>query len=395
MLVIVAIVLVSLVLVTWMWRHVMLSATLRDDPHLHADADAEAPANAPKLSVLIPARNEAHNIVRALDTVLAQDYPDFEVIVADDRSDDDTRTIVRTVAESDPRVGLVTCDQLPDGWTGKNHALWCAQKEARGELLLFLDADVALDPGAINVMVNALLEGRLDMLSLLLRVDSRSFWEKSIRVLVGSMLMLRFPLRKVNDPSSSVAFANGQAILIRREVYDAVGSHESIRSILLEDIALARRVKQDGHRLCAAYGFDMAAARMYASLADIWRGWSRIFYSAFEGSLPKLLVGVLLLAVFTLLPYFALVYAAALLLSGVAPAAPTALLVLSLMQITVMLSLMVRMHRMTRCEAGYVVMHFPAALLAMGILFTSISRKFSRRGIAWKGTRYDTRGDHV
>ena len=323
--VILAIVLVSLVLATWCWRHVMLTRSLRDDPHLRADVGTGPRRDLPMVSVLIPARNESVNIARALDAVLSQSYDKFEVIVVDDRSEDDTREVVRDVARCDTRVRLVTCDELPDGWTGKNHALHLAAAEARGELLLFLYADVALDPGAMLVLVSYLREHRVDMLSLLLRLDSRSFWEKSIRVLLGSMLMLRFPLGAVNDPSSDAAFANGQLILIRREIYDDVGGHESMRSVLLEDIALARRVKEKRHHLCAAYGFDMAAARMYASLGDIWRGWRRIFYSAFEGRPEKLFIGVLLLVVFTLTPYFALIAAVAILAAGGPVAAPTVL----------------------------------------------------------------------
>ena len=391
MLTTIAIVILSLVLLMWVWRHRLMTRTLRDDPHIRADANAPIPENPPFVSVVIPARNEASNIRRTLDAVLSQHYPNFEVIVADDRSEDETRNVVRDAAAADVRVRLFEVTELPEGWAGKNHALWQASQEARGELLLFLDADVALDAGALAVLVSHLLQNRVDMLSTFLRLDSHSFWEKSIRVLLGSMLLVRYPLEKVNDPTSKKAFANGQLIMIRSDVYREIGGHERVKSILLEDVALAGEVKLHGHRLSVGYGFDLAAARMYSSLADICRGWSRIYYSGFGGSLRRVLFGMVLLLVFTLFPYVCLITAAAMLLAGGAATGPLVLLLLSVVEIAAMQGLMVRMHRLSRCEPGYVAMHFPAALVALGILLSAVFRRFSSKGIVWKGTRYDTR----
>ncbi|HUV38294.1 MAG TPA: glycosyltransferase family 2 protein [Planctomycetota bacterium] len=381
----------SLVLLMWVLRHGMMTRTLRDDPHLAADPDAPIPDDRPLVSVIIPARNEARNIRRTLDALLVQHYPRFEVIVADDRSNDETPGIVGDVAARDKRVRLIKISELPEGWTGKNHALWRAQQDARGELLLFLDADVALDPGALAVLVADLLDHHVDMLSTLLRLDSHSFWEKSIRVVLGSILMVRHPLRQVNDPRSTVAFANGQLILIRSDVYREIGGHASVKSILLEDVALAHEVKRRGKRLRAAYGFDLASARMYDSLGEIFRGWRRIYYSGFGGSAARVLFGVVLLVVFTLFPYFCLVFSGATLVADGFSAGTLALLVLSIVEIAVMLALMVRMHRLSRCEVAYVAMHPAAGLIALGILLAAASRRFAPGGIVWKGTRYDTR----
>jgi len=343
------------------------------------------------MSILIPARNEADNISRALDVLLTQDYPSFEVIVADDRSEDETASVVRSFLGKDPRVRLVEIRELPEGWTGKNHALSEAAKVARGDLLLFHDADVALDPGALSVVTSYFLENRLDMLSLILRLDSRSFWEKVLRVLAGSVLLFRFPLRLVNDPKSPRAFANGQLILMRSQVYRAVGGHERVKSILLEDIALARLVKGEGHRLGLAYGFDLAAARMYSSLGEFWKGWTRIFYSALRGSPARLLAATLLLAVFSLSPYFALIFAGVVLAAEGVSTPPLALLALAGAEIAVILWLMARLHRMSRCESAYVLLHLPAVVILLGILLWAASKRLSPTGIEWKGVRYDTR----
>jgi cellulose synthase/poly-beta-1,6-N-acetylglucosamine synthase-like glycosyltransferase len=382
-----------LVLAVWVWRYRMITGTLREDPFLRARAEASPSRliGTPTISVLIPARNEAGNIPRALDALLAQNYPAFEVIVTDDRSEDDTPHIVRSFLAKDRRLRLLESRELPEGWTGKSYALWQAAREARGEILLFHDADVALDPGALSVITSYFVENRLDMLSLILRLDSRSFWEKSLRVLAGSVLLFRFPLSEVNDPKSPRAFANGQLIMMRSEVYRAVGGHRRVKSILLEDIALAGLVKHEGHRLGLAYGFDVAAARMYSSLGDFWKGWTRIFYSALRGSPARLLAAALLLTVFSLSPYIALIFAAVLLAAqGVSPA-PLALLFLAAAEIALLLRLMVKLHRMSRCESAYALLHLPASVILLGILLSAMSKRFSQNGIEWKGVRYDTR----
>ena len=381
------------VLAAWVRRHGQVTRALREEPFLRAGTGTPPPraAATPMISVLIPARNEAGNLSRALDALLVQDYPAFEVIVADDRSGDDTASVARSFAARDSRVRLVEIRELPEGWTGKSHALLEAVAEARGDVLLFHDADVALDPGALSVVTAYFLSNRLDMLSLILRLDSRSFWEKTLRVLAGSVLLFRFPLIEVNDPDSSRAFANGQFILMRSEVYRAVGGHERVKSVLLEDIALARVVKEEGHRLGLAYGFDVAAARMYSSLADFVRGWTRIFYSALGGSPARLLAAVLLLSVFSLSPYVTLIYAAALVAAGEVSPAPVALLVLAAAEVAAVLWLMVRLHRMSRCERAYALLHPAAVVVLLGILLWAASRRFSPTGIEWKGVRYPTR----
>jgi chlorobactene glucosyltransferase len=344
--------------------------------------------------VLIPARNEAENIGRSLEAVLSQNYPDFEVLVMDDRSEDDTARIAADLARRDPRLRLLRNAGIPEGWTGKNTVLWKLSREARGDILLFLDADVTLDPGAISVMTSCFVEKRLDMLSAVLRIESRSFWEKAVRLFVGAMLMLRFPLKSVNNPKSGTAFGNGQAIMMRAETYRAVGGHERVKSIVMEDMALARLVKQHGLRLFVAYGFDLAATRMYSSLGEILRGWSRIFFGAFRGSVGRLLLCVLMTVVFSLSPFVALFYAVTLLALGASASGPlVALLVLSIVQVLSMKTLMVRVSRMTRSEPLYVAFYLPAALFSIGILFSAISRRFSSKGIVWKGVRYDVRGD--
>jgi cellulose synthase/poly-beta-1,6-N-acetylglucosamine synthase-like glycosyltransferase len=382
----------AFVLAIWTSRHYALHRAYRDEPFVRADASAGPPEPAPRISVLIPARNEARNIRRCLDALLAQNYPHFEVIVIDDRSGDETVRIVREVGEKNPRVRLLISEPLPDGWTGKNHALHQASRAASGELLLFLDADVALDPGALVAMVRRMTDDNVDMLSMLIRLDSRNFWEKAVRVLAGAILTVRYPFRKVNDPKLPHAFANGQIIMVRTDVYRELGGHERVRAILLEDVALAHLVKESGRRLMVAYGFDAAAARMYSSFGELWRGWSRIYYSGFRGSVPKLLLHTLALVVFSLSPYVSLAWAAALLATGRTGPAAQALLALAALEVLVMDWLMVRLHRVSRCEGRYAALNWLAVLVCLGIMISAIRRCFTSGVIVWRDTSYDVNG---
>ena len=385
------IILGSVVVLVWVSRHVEISRMQREDVFLRADPQVTPPVPAPMISVLIPARNEAHNIARTLESLLSQNYPRLEIIVADDRSEDDTAAIVRDFAARDTRIRLVEYRDLPEGWTGKNHVLWQVSQEAQGEILLFLDADVALDPGAIPVMLSHVLEHQLDALSMLLRLDSAGFWEKATQVLLGGMLMLRFPLKKVNNPKSSRAFANGQVVMMRAQGYRAIGGHESVRSTLLDDMALARRIKQHGLRLTVAYGFDMASTRMYRSLADLWRGWSRIFCGSLRGSLVMLFFAMTMLLIFTLSPYVVLASSGLGLLLSTIEGGTLAVFLLSVLELAVMLSVVYRLHRMSRCEEVYVALNPVSGLIALGILASAVVKRLSSRGIVWKGTRYDAR----
>ncbi len=379
----------TLGLAVWTSRHFALDRARRNEPFVRADSSAPPPTPAPAVSVLIPARNEEANLRRCLSALLAQNYPALEVVVVDDRSDDGTARIVREAAASDPRVRLLHVEDLPSGWTGKNHALWQGALEARGEVLLFLDADVALDPGALTAMVRRLEDDRADMLSLLLRLDSTSFWEKTVRVLAGAVLTVRYPVRKVNDPRCPHALANGQIIMIRAEAYRALGGHEAVRSALLEDVALAHHVKESGRRLVMAYGFDAAAARMYSSFRDLRRGWTRIYYSGFRADPGRLALAASALAVFSVMPWVMLVWAAALVVLGGTTPEEWALLAVSAAQVAVMVSLMARLHTISRSHARWALLNPLAAVLCLMFMVWAAAQCFTPGVIVWKDTAYD------
>lgn len=239
---------------------------------------APPPADTPLVSVCIPARNEETNIRRCVEAALRQDYPNFEVIVLDDRSADSTPTLLKDIASRDSRLLPVSGSDLPDGWAGKPHALYQAARVARGEWLCFVDADTFLEPFALSSAYAETMKQKADLFTVITDQVLLTFWERVIMPLVLTALTVGFSPRKVNDPKRTDAISNGQFIFIKRSVYDAIGGHESVKDKIAEDQAIAHHVKSRGFRLILADGTRVMSTRMYTSFAGIWEGWTKNIY---------------------------------------------------------------------------------------------------------------------
>jgi chlorobactene glucosyltransferase len=252
---------------------------------------APPPQHAPLISICIPARNEENNIRSCVEAALAQDYPNIEVIVLDDRSTDATLTQLQKIAAHDSRLVPISGADLPDGWAGKPHALYQAAAAARGEWLCFVDADTFLTPKAISSCYVKALETEADLFTVMTEQVLGSFWEKVVMPLVMTALSVGFSPRKVNDPTRRDAVANGQFILIKRRVYDAIGGHEKVKDQIVEDKALSELVKWNGHRLVIADGMQVVRTRMYTSLPTMWEGWTKNIYLGLRDHVAMLFLG--------------------------------------------------------------------------------------------------------
>ncbi len=247
-------------------------------------ASSTPAATQPKVSVIIPARNEEANIGRCLRSILAQQGIAFQVIVVDDHSTDRTAEIARQVAQEfdgayDARRPQVIVMQarrpLPAGWTGKANALCSAVPLARGDWLLFTDADTEHAPGSLAAAVQEAEQHGADLFSLSPEQEVEGFWERALMPVIFAELAATFRPRDVSDPTKPVAAANGQYLLIRRGVYQEVGGHAAVAGDLLEDVALARRVKGAGHVLRFRLGKGMVRTRMYRGLQQMREGWTK------------------------------------------------------------------------------------------------------------------------
>lgn len=241
------------------------------------DCPPPPPEDAPLISAIVPARNEAVNIGACLGSLLHSHYARFEVIIVDDQSSDGTRDIARNLAERDGRVRLVEGQELPPGWLGKCWACWQGYREARGDVLLFTDADTRHEPELLGHAAGALRSSGAALVSLVPRQDMKTFWERIVLPHVFTVLAMRYPdLGRINrSRNPRDAIANGQFILIRRDAYEATGGHEAVRAEVVEDLCMAQRVVASGRRLFLANGTDLMRTRMYRSLSGIVEGWSK------------------------------------------------------------------------------------------------------------------------
>jgi chlorobactene glucosyltransferase len=246
---------------------------------------------AARVSILVPARNEARNIRRCVEGLLAQTYPDFELIVLDDRSTDATPSILAELAASDRRLRVVRGEELPEGWAGKPHALAQAARLARGDWLCFVDADTFVTPQALASVHAKAMETGADLFTIMTDQEVETFWERVVLPLVFTALSVGFSPRRVNDPLRKEAIANGQFIFIRRAAYEAIGGHAALKDSIVEDKDLAVLTKRSGYRLVVADGRKVARTRMYTSLSEMWEGWTKNIFLGLKGSAGLLLLG--------------------------------------------------------------------------------------------------------
>lgn len=228
----------------------------------------------PRVTVILPARNEEANIHQAVRSLAAQTLP-VEIVAVDDDSSDRTGEILDELAREFPGVKVLHNRDLPDGWTGKNHACWLGAQRATSDWLLFTDADVRHSPQAVEAGLALASEHGAELVSFSPHQVMRTWWERAVITIIYLRLAALYPYWKVNDPGRPDAAANGQWLLISRRVYENIGGHSAVRQEIVEDVALARLVKLAGNRIRFSPAGDLAQARMYRSFSGMWEGWSK------------------------------------------------------------------------------------------------------------------------
>jgi len=223
------------------------------------------------VDVIIPARNEEDCLGRCLQSLVTQQGISFQITVVDDGSTDRTRAI----AESFPGVRVLSAGELKPGMTGKVNALVTGAAGSSAEWLLFTDADTFHYPGSLAASVREADRRKVDLLSYSPEQETASWWELAVMPLVFADLVQTYSSERINDPADPSVAANGQYILVRREVYEALGGHSVLPLNVLEDIELAKIFKVSGHRIWFRHGAGMVRTRMYRTFSAMWEGWSK------------------------------------------------------------------------------------------------------------------------
>jgi cellulose synthase/poly-beta-1,6-N-acetylglucosamine synthase-like glycosyltransferase len=237
----------------------------------------------PCISAIVPARNE-EAVIGSCVKSLAEQPEIAEILVVNDQSSDGTVAAVRRAEAEIPKLKLLETGTLPAGWVGKNNAVWCGAAEARSKWLLFTDADAELLPGAAARALQIAQESDAALVSFSPEQVTETWYEKSLIPFVYCRLARRFSFKDVNNPKNPAAAANGQFLMIRRDVYDAIGGHAAIASEVLEDVALAKNAKRAGYAIWFGSGKGAVKTRMYRSLAAMREGWKKNLYLLMGGS---------------------------------------------------------------------------------------------------------------
>ncbi len=260
---------------------------------------AAAIRDPPNISVIVPARDEGHNLPRCLDCLLHQDYPQdrLDILLVDDNSTDDTFVVGSSLACRFHRLEVIRCPPLPPGWCGKPHACWIGARmsHADDEWLCFIDADVQAEEGLITSAMAAARSQQLDLLSLAPRQRLGSFAERLI-IPCGLFLMAFYQdLGTVQSPHSNRVTANGQFMLVRRQAYESVGGHAAVHNAICEDLELALLIKKAGGRVLLQDGKFLLAVRMYIGWRSLWTGLTKNIVQMLGGRAATLITALLVL----------------------------------------------------------------------------------------------------
>jgi len=375
----------------WLVRLVTIGSVLRRRCVLKPDAFQGPPENVPHVSILVAARDEEDNIESCITTLFDQDYPNFELIVIDDRSRDRTPAILtRLQRQFGDRLRVVTVRECLDGWFGKNHAMHVGVAESHGDWLLFTDADCRqTSPHTLSIAMQEARTHGTDFLSIIPMLESRTAWERILQPACSLVLMIRFLPEQVNDPRKRIAYANGAFMLMTRRCYDAIGGHERVRARLNEDIDMARLVKQRGLRLRVVENEGLYQARMYPTLPAAWRGWSRIFAGAFS-SPSRVLAACAVVFLVVLVPWVSLGVALIGRTSGTAdaasrwgPAVWTWLSVVILQQLVI-----TRFYAALGIARAWSFTYILGVTVALGMLVNALLKIFGATTTTWRSTTY-------
>ena len=269
---------------------------------LNAATVLPEPATLPPVTIIVPARNEAKIMPETIPTLCAQDYPGLSVVLVNDQSDDDSTAVLAAIGKDHANLLVVDGAPRPEGWCGKPWAVKQGVDLAATPWLCFTDADMFFHPLAVRQAMRLASQGGYDMVSLFPTLIFSSEIEKIGMAGLMTIIGLIFPPGKANDPKSKVALAAGGFILVRREAYEKIGGHESVKGEIIDDVNLAKKLKDSGAKTHSRLTNDLTATRMYEDFADLWEGLTKNAYAGMEYQPRKFWAGIIFGILFVVLP---------------------------------------------------------------------------------------------
>ncbi len=299
---------------TWIFLIKSMLNSFSNTPYL--DRFEKKNHEMPKVSIIVPARNEEKYIEKCLDSLIDQDYENYEIIVIDDSSEDKTGNIIKKYSEKNTKVIHVSARQKPDGWMGKNWACAEGYKKATGELLLFTDSDTKHSRNVISLAVSHLLSLNLDALTVIPKMLCLDNWTRITLPMISTFLHSRFSALRVNDPTKKTGYFFGSFFIIKKPVYDSVGTHEGVKQEIIEDGALGKKVKESGFKMRMVRGEHLIDAVWARNLSEMWHALKRLMVPLYIQS-SSIAVGIFFAVLFLLfMPFPILAYSVSFLDKG-------------------------------------------------------------------------------
>ncbi len=333
-------------------------------------------STSPMVSIIVPACNEEKTLEPALRSLFNLEYTPIEIIVVNDRSTDKTGDVLLSLQKDYPELKILTITDLPDGWLGKNNALYQGAKKARGDYLLFTDADILFAKTTLSRAVSLVLSEKLDHLSLIFKNIAKGFLLNAMMVDAGGGLLFLFRPWKVSDPQSKRFMGVGAFNLVKKTVYVAIGGHASIRMHPIDDIILGKVIKQNAFKQECLTAYDFLQVHWYDSTAKMIQGLMKNIFALYNFNIAYAMIGVLTIFVLTILPLW-LVFLSTGVTRGIC------VLCVCLRLISAVYGAKV---------TGTTLQTVPFSLLTpyinIYIILTGMVKTIANDGIEWRGTHY-------
>jgi cellulose synthase/poly-beta-1,6-N-acetylglucosamine synthase-like glycosyltransferase len=364
---------------TWLSRLIGAGVGMRKIPDISQPEWDRSPTSSPSVSIIVPACNEEDNIRRTLIQLLALDYSNFEVIAVNDRSTDRTGDVMDSVAANPKeakRLKIIHIDNLPPGWMGKTHAMWTAAAQSGGDWLLFTDADVLFKADSIRRALAYADAEKADHLVVFPRMIMHSAGERMMIAFFQTLFVFGHRPWKVSDPKTKDHMGVGAFNMIRRDVYEAIGTYAALRFEVLDDMKLGKVVKEAGYRQRNVFGHDLITIRWAKGAMGVVNNLTKNSFAILSFQWPRVLLSVFVLLFLNLLPYIGV---------GVAHGWARLPYVLGLFS---MFSIYVGMSWRSPIPAYYFLLHPVSTLLFAYTMLRSMILALWRGGVEWRGTKY-------
>ena len=346
------------------------------------------------LTVVVPAYNEESNIEACLTSILKSSDPceDWKVLLIDDCSTDQTLALAKHLQKKDciskDRLEIITSGPRPDGerWVGKNWACYSAMVHIRSPWVLFIDADVRLEYATLKRSLNQAIKDNADLLSLAPRLNCQCLAEWMVQPIMASLLGLGFPIKEVNNTKNSISFAAGPFMLFRRSSYESIGGHRDLAGVVVEDLALARKIKSSGFKLRYLLGLDALSLGMYQNFSCLWEGWSKNWFIGLEKSVLKAAGSALIVFWLFSIPWIILIFSTILsliLTDSLIYFVP--IICLSAIGVGLQFLLRIWTFRKFKLPLDYWWLMSAGGLIILLLGPTSIWRTLTGKGWTWKG----------